>query len=81
MAKVLVTCDQRDVVVDAGLRDKGVGDFGVQAMPRKDLAILSCSLPEPGGDRKQCELTDMAARLFAGYFIGKELRYNDRRQH
>lgn len=45
MPEVAIICDERGVVVDAGLRDEAVGEFGFAAGAEESSAKITCALP------------------------------------
>jgi hypothetical protein len=76
--KVTIAGEQRDVVVDAGLRDQRVGELGPIVAADQVRAELAGATPEAGLDLKHWQHEQIALVLGGEQGVAQQLGKDDR---
>lgn len=80
MSEVAVARDERDGVVDAGLRDERVRHFGHQLFGDKNAADRTCAKPITSGQIKDGPVRYRFFKHIARFCIAQEFHDDDRGQ-
>jgi hypothetical protein len=81
MAEVAVTGDQRDTVVDTGLRNEGVADPGFETAALQQPTSMAGAHPKSFHDCERRKPDDLRFELLGAARIAQDFRYHDLRQH
>ncbi|HWW59898.1 MAG TPA: hypothetical protein VN181_00895 [Thermoanaerobaculia bacterium] len=80
MAEVAVVRDERYVVIDAGLGDEAVGEFGFQLSRSEGGAKQTGAPPETISDLEQRQSKNDTTRVIGELGPAQSFRENDRRK-